>query len=70
MPLYEYRCPECGTRFEEIRALRQADEEVECPVCGSGAPRRQLSSFATASGGRSPGGGSASCGPTGGRGFT
>lgn len=69
MPLYEYRCPECGSRFEEIRSLRQADEEAECPACGSTAARRQLSSFATASPGRSATSGGSSCGPSG-RGFT
>ena len=67
MPLYEYRCPECGSRFEEIRSLRQSDEEAECPACGASAAR-QLSSFATATPGRSAASGGSSCGP--GRGFT
>jgi len=33
MPLYEYECEACGTRFEQIRKF--SDPPVEtCPACG------------------------------------
>ncbi len=46
MPLYEYRCPECGDRFEQLRRMQDADQPVECPQCHSKRPERQLSTFA------------------------
>lgn len=32
MPLYEYRCKQCGHTFEKIQSF-SAPEEKECPVC-------------------------------------
>ena len=32
MPLYEYRCKECGHRFEKIQSFSAPEEKV-CPVC-------------------------------------
>lgn len=32
MPLYEYRCKECGHQFEKIQSF-SAPEEKECPQC-------------------------------------
>jgi len=43
MPLYDYRCPACGTRFE---ARAAPGELAACPSCGSGATERLLSPFA------------------------
>jgi putative FmdB family regulatory protein len=31
VPLYEYRCRRCDTRFEVRRAMSQADDPVACP---------------------------------------
>lgn len=42
MPLYEYRCEDCGHVFEKL--LIHADEEVECPRC-SGKVHKLMSSF-------------------------
>lgn len=33
MPLYEYRCVQCGERFELLRSFGERDEEAECPRC-------------------------------------
>ena len=33
MPIYEYRCLECG-KISEI-FLRSSNESVACPICGS-----------------------------------
>jgi len=32
VPLYEYRCNDCGHQFEKIQSF-SAPEEKECPVC-------------------------------------
>ncbi|MGB8260319.1 MAG: FmdB family zinc ribbon protein [Terracidiphilus sp.] len=32
MPLYAYRCTECGHRFEKIQSF-SAEPEQECPAC-------------------------------------
>ncbi len=32
MPLYEYRCKQCGHQFEKIQTF-SAPDETECPVC-------------------------------------
>ncbi|NMB75950.1 MAG: zinc ribbon domain-containing protein [Myxococcales bacterium] len=34
MPLYEYRCPACGERFELLRSASERDDEAQCPRCG------------------------------------
>lgn len=41
MPLYEYRCKQCGHQFEKIQSF-SAPEEKECPQC-HGAVERLLS---------------------------
>ncbi len=43
MPLYEYRCDACGTRFERIQ--KYSDPPIgECPKCGGTAVTKLLSS--------------------------
>ncbi len=32
MPLYEYKCKQCGHRFELIQSF-SAEDPKECPVC-------------------------------------
>jgi putative FmdB family regulatory protein len=45
MPIYEYRCQECGEKFEKlVRSSAQADE-VECPRCHQVHVKRLLSLF-------------------------
>ena len=66
MPMYEFRCRECGERFEELRNLSEPDSGVECPKCGGGRVERLLSSFATSGPSSSSGGATGgSCGPRG-----
>ena len=33
MPLYEYRCTQCGHRFEKIEKFN-SEPETACPKCG------------------------------------
>jgi len=45
VPIYEYRCQRCGSRFEKLVRLAQADQPVVCPNCGADATERLLSAF-------------------------
>jgi len=47
MPMYEYRCLECGRRFEQLRKMQDADRDLICPQCRSLEVERMLSTFAT-----------------------
>ncbi len=47
MPLYEYRCKNCGESFEKLRRMSEADQGIDCPHCQSEEVERLLSSFAT-----------------------
>lgn len=38
MPLYEYRCTQCGHRFEKIQSFN-AEPETTCPKCGGSLQR-------------------------------
>jgi putative FmdB family regulatory protein len=49
MPIYEYRCPACDERFEEL--VRNPDVTVACPSCGDTSAERLLSVFAGVGGG-------------------
>ena len=40
VPIYDFECGKCGTRFEE---QARADELPPCPECGAPEPRRLLS---------------------------
>jgi putative FmdB family regulatory protein len=66
MPIYEYLCDDCDTRFEKIVINKQ--QEIACPKCASKKASIQLSVFATANGTSaksstpSSGGGGSCCG--------
>ena len=47
MPLYEYRCEQCGRAFELLRRMSDADRDLVCPECRSQQVRRLFSTFAT-----------------------
>jgi putative FmdB family regulatory protein len=48
VPIYEYICDECNTRFERIVINKQ--QEISCPKCASKKASIQLSVFATVNG--------------------
>jgi putative FmdB family regulatory protein len=68
MPLYEYYCTRCGSKFEELRPIARADESATCAKGHRGATRT-LSVFAAVSRGGAAdapatlgGGGGCGCG--------
>ena len=46
MPIYEYKCQDCGTKFEKL--LRRSSEaaELDCPSCGQKHLTQEFSTFA------------------------
>ena len=46
MPLYEYYCRGCDSKFEKLRQMSAADQPAECPS-GHGGAMRTVSVFAT-----------------------
>lgn len=57
MPIYEYKCADCGSKYEQIRRMSEADNGLECPKCKSEQVKRELySSFATTSSSTGSGG--------------
>jgi putative FmdB family regulatory protein len=68
MPIYEFICSDCGSRFEKI--LSSWQESTDCSRCHSAKVEKQFSSFAVGSvGAAGQSGGSAQaqedCGPCG-----
>ena len=54
MPLYEYRCPDCGQTFDKIVRFSEADQIPTCPNCGEVNSQKLISAGAvigTSSGG-------------------
>lgn len=47
MPVYAYKCLDCGSDFERLRGISSSDGELECSSCGkTGTAKRKLSTFA------------------------
>lgn len=65
MPIYEYTCPACGAKFDQlVRTMSGSDAaKVKCPKCNSAQTTRALSVFAVASEGAKSSGGSAADAP-------
>jgi len=49
MPIYEYKCSDCGHFFEKL-IRNQADLPSVCPECGEDALRKQFSVFSASAG--------------------
>jgi putative FmdB family regulatory protein len=54
MPIYEYRCKECATDFEDLIRNAADEEALRCPECGSPDCTRQMSTFGLAGSVRKP----------------
>ena len=61
MPIYEYKCPECGVGFEKLcRSSSQSERQQTCPKCGCDKAGRVVSRVGSV---RTGGGSEPSCGP-------
>ncbi len=60
MPIFEYRCQDCGHKFE---AILFGAEQAECPKCHTQSLEKQLSTFAVSKSGGATSA-SAGCGET------
>jgi len=52
MPVYEYYCSHCNTKFEALRPMKEADSPIPCENCESERTARVLSVFFATSGGQ------------------
>jgi len=46
MPIYEYLCEDCGSKFEKLVRRSSDVPELACPSCGQKHLRQELSTFA------------------------
>lgn len=61
MPLYEYYCAECHTKFDALRPMAKADDPIPCANCESLHTSRAISLFAAFSNGGAVAGTSGGC---------
>ena len=52
MPLYEYICNDCSTKFDALRSINNADAPIACQDCQGENTSRLLSLFFAHSDGR------------------
>jgi putative FmdB family regulatory protein len=45
MPIYEYKCSECNTKFEVLHKSTAKQDDVICPTCNSVKNKKLFSSF-------------------------
>ena len=66
MPIYEYLCESCDTKFEKL--VRRSEDVLEsgCPSCGQKHLRQEYSTFAARSSAGSSSGAEACAMPSGG----
>lgn len=46
MPIYEYKCNQCGHVFDMLVPLHTEGDQLACPKCGHVGARRLVSAFA------------------------
>lgn len=53
MPIFDYRCSDCGSTYQIFHKVREVVEDVVCPTCGSTHSKKQMSAPAVSMGGSS-----------------
>jgi putative FmdB family regulatory protein len=43
MPIYEYKCNQCGESFEKMLRFSEADQRPACPKCESKDTHKKIS---------------------------
>lgn len=65
MPVFDYKCNNCGEVFEELVFSSSApDSDIKCPACGKNQAARLMSAPSIGGGGQ-PSAGNSSCGGSG-----
>jgi putative FmdB family regulatory protein len=49
MPIFEYLCTKCGHHFEKLLKY-DTSHAIQCPACGSGDVKKELSTFSSSAG--------------------
>ena len=71
MPMYDYRCKNCGEVFEElVMSSSTPDEEITCPKCQENKAEKLFSAPMVSTGNSSIGASSSSGSSCGSSGFT
>ena len=53
MPLYEYQCEGCKSKFEVLQRVNESNNKaLVCPNCGTPEPKKVFSSFASLGSGK------------------
>lgn len=47
MPIFEYKCSECNTKFEVLHKSATREDEVSCPNCNSFKNKKLFSTFSS-----------------------
>lgn len=47
MPIYEFKCPGCGTKLTKLCKMGESGEELICSECNHVGLTRQISGFAS-----------------------
>jgi putative FmdB family regulatory protein len=61
MPLYEYECLDCGSLFDSLRSIKDADQPLTCNQCDGVNTKRLISLFFAQSDGRTVSGTNGGC---------
>ena len=52
MPIYEYKCEACATRFEKLVRRTAEEDQLSCPSCGERHLSQEYSTFAARANGQ------------------
>ena len=47
MPIYEYKCIDCGDEFEKLFFTSSASKDISCEKCGSERVERKVSAISS-----------------------
>jgi len=45
MPVYDYVCNDCHKSFELVLTLKEHDDQIVCPKCGSKNVEQEMAAF-------------------------
>ena len=47
MPIYEYECKACASKFEILQRINADNQDLVCPICSASKPTKVFSRFAS-----------------------